>query len=458
MRPRSSCLALLLLIGLCGGPAAAQSTFPPDSVVQALLDDAVADGRSAAVAVALIEPDRTTRFLTAGNPGPGRTLGPQSVFEIGSITKVFTGVLLADMALRREVALDDPVAKYLPEGVTMPSRNGRQITLAQLSMQNSGLPRLPDNMRPRDPLNPYADYSDAQLYEFLGGHVLQRDPGQRYEYSNLGVGLLGHVLALRAGKSYEQLVKERILDPLGMAHTVRTLTPWMRERVVAGHNASGDTVPLWDLVTLAGAGALRSTTEDMVKFALAALHGGDDAVHQAIALAMASRAEAASPLMRIGLGWHRRQTSADTIVWHNGGTGGFRSFLGVVPATGRGVVLMSSTAGGGLDDIAFHLLDPRLPLAPPVRQAVAVPTTVLARYVGVYQLAPQFSIEVTLVDGVLRAQPTAQPAIRLWPESETRFFIREVDAQVTFTVAPDGNVSGLVLHQNGRDMPGTRVR
>lgn len=222
-------------------------------------------------------------------------------------------------------------------------------------------------------------------------------------------------------------------------------------RAIAAHSAPGDTVPYWDLDVLEGAGALRSTTADMLTFAEAALRGSGD-LPDAIRAAMAPRAQAGSPNMMVGLGWHRMTTAADTIVWHNGGTGRFRALLGVVPATGRAVVLLANAGGRGADDIAFHLLDPSLPLAPPGRQAVDVAENVLARYVGSYQLAPQFSIDVTLVDGSLRAQPTGQPRIRLWPESETKFFIREVDAQVTFQMAADGTVTGLVLHQNGRDV------
>ena len=155
-------------------------------------------------------------------------LDGNTVFEMGSISKVFTGALLADMVARGEVKLDDPIAKYLPQTVKVPSRNGRQITLLDLATQSSGLPRLPSNMRPADFSNPYADYSVQQLYEFLSGYSLTRDPGQRYEYSNLGVGLLGHVLALRAGKSYEEILKERILDPLGMNDTRVDATPSMK--------------------------------------------------------------------------------------------------------------------------------------------------------------------------------------------------------------------------------------
>ncbi|CAN5738309.1 serine hydrolase [soil metagenome] len=437
-------------------PIFAQSTFPADSVVQALLDERVRDGRSVGLALALIEPDGSTRFLSAGDAGPARNIDRESVFEIGSITKVFTAVLLAEMVRRGEVSFDDPVAKYLPATVTMPSRDGSQITLGQLSTQTSGLPRLPANMRPGDPLNPYADYSVEQLYEFLSGHTLTRAPGAQFEYSNLGVGLLGHALALRAGMSYEALVKERVLLPLGMRHTAITLSPALQARAVAAHDASGDTVPYWDLPTLAGAGALRSTAADMIRFAEAALRGSGS-LHESLRTTMQPRAPAGANAT-IGLGWIRTVAASDTVVWHNGGTGGFRSFLGVAPSSGRAVVLLTNSGGVGADDIGMHLLNPALPLAPPARQAVEVPAHILERYVGTYELAPQFSIVVTLANDVLRGQPTNQPAIRLWPESATKFFIREVDAQITFEVAADGTVTGLVLHQNSRDMPGRRIR
>ncbi len=135
------------------------------------------------------------------------------------MTKVFTSLLLMDMTRRGEVALADPISKYLPASVKVPERNGRKITLADLSTQSSGLPRLPTNLHPKDETNPYADYSVQQLYDFLSGYQLTRDIGSQYEYSNLGVGLLGHVLSLRAGSSYEALVRSRVSDPLSMWHT-----------------------------------------------------------------------------------------------------------------------------------------------------------------------------------------------------------------------------------------------
>jgi serine-type D-Ala-D-Ala carboxypeptidase/endopeptidase len=457
--PRSSRLrvaALALLFAGSPAAAAAQSAFPPDSTIQALLEQRVSDGRAAGIVLGLIDADGSARILHAGTAGAGRTLGGNTIFEIGSITKVFTGVLLADMARRGLVSLDDPVARHLPSEVMVPARGARQITLEHLSSQTSGLPRLPGNLRPTDPQNPYADYTVAQLYEFLAGYELPRDPGERFEYSNLGVGLLGHALSVHAGTSYEALLRERILEPLGMEDTGITLSPVARTRLAAPHEAGGDTVPPWDLPTLAGAGALRSTMDDMLKFAEAALRGSGP-VPDAIRDAMRPRVAAGAPTLSIGLGWIRLATGGDTIVWHNGGTGGSRSFLGVVPATGTAVVLLTNSGGTGSDDLALHLLNPSLPLAPSPRQAVEVPAAVLATYVGTYELTPQFHIVVSFEDGVLRATPTGQGTVRLWAESATSFFLREVDAQIVFDVAEDGAVRGLVLQQNGRNMPARRI-
>src|SRR5687768_14330253 len=166
-------------------------------------------GRSVGMVVGTIDADGKTVIASYGNAGPDALpLDADSVFEIGSITKVFTAILLADMADRGEVKLDDPVARHLRAGVKVPERNGKAITLIHLSEQTSGLPRMPDNMKPANPLNPYADYTAEQLFEFLGRYQLTRDIGAEFEYSNLGVGLLGQALAMRAGKSYEALVKE----------------------------------------------------------------------------------------------------------------------------------------------------------------------------------------------------------------------------------------------------------
>jgi serine-type D-Ala-D-Ala carboxypeptidase/endopeptidase len=143
----------------------------------------------------------------------GTPVGGDTIFEIGSVTKVFTAILLADMVERGEVKLTDPISMYLPKAVIVPSRAGKQITLGDLSSQVSGLPGRPTNLDPKDPLNPFADYSTEQMYAFLSSYELTRDVGAQYEYSNYAVGLLGHVLTLRAGTDYETLVRKRITGP-----------------------------------------------------------------------------------------------------------------------------------------------------------------------------------------------------------------------------------------------------
>lgn len=470
---RAIALSLCILAGLssaaCSQAVAPRATpaaspFPPDSAVLSLLKQRVAEKRSAGIVVGLVEPDGSTRILAWGDPGPGQPpLDGSSVFEIGSVTKVFTAALLADMARRGEVALDDPVQKHLPAGVTMPVRGGKQITLAMLSEQTSGLPRLPANLRPADPSNPYADYTVQQLYEFLSGYTLPRDPGTIYEYSNLGVGLLGHVLALRAGRSYEELLRERIWEPLGMSSTAITLGPPLRARLALGHDPSGAVAPNWDLPTLAGAGAIRSTAADMLRFLAAQLHPERGPLEEAMGRTHAKRASAGGAEMGIGLGWHLLHRDGDDVVWHNGGTGGYRSFTGFRPTTGTAVVVLTNSGGRGADDIGFHLLNPALPLAPapaPRTQftAITLPAEVLERYVGTYELAPQFRIVVTREGDGLFAQPTGQGKVRLWPRTETEFFLREVDAQITFVRDPAAGTFSLVLHQGGNDVPGRKVQ
>ena len=445
--------------------SATPRAFPADSAVLSIIKQRVDEKRSAGIVVGLLDPDGRTHIVAYGDPGPGQPpLDGNSVFEIGSISKVFTSTVLAELVQEGKVSLDDPVQKYLPATVHMPTRSGKAVTLGTLSEQNSGLPRMPTNFRPRDASNPYADYSVQQMYDFLSGYQLPRDPGAQFEYSNLGVGLLGHALSLATNSSYEDLERERVWKPLGMSHTAITFTPWMKEHLALGHDEQGKVVANWDLPTLAGAGAIRSTTIDMLKFLDANLHPERGSVERAMAFAHEERAPA-GPNAGIGLNWISAHVNGggDTIVWHNGGTGGYRTFIGFISSRKMGVVVMTNSGGAGADDVGMHLLQPIIPLAPkpqPPKQHTAIELSrdVLARYVGEYQLAPSFSLVVTLGDAGLVVQATGQQSFRLWPESETDFFLKEIDAQVTFVRDAQGVVTGLVLHQNGNNSPGKKIK
>jgi CubicO group peptidase (beta-lactamase class C family) len=218
--------------------------------------------------------------LDAGRQPPDE----HSIFEIGSITKVFTTLVLADMVLRGEVALDEAARKHLPSIVQLPTWRGQEITLLQLATHTSSLPRLPNNLEEtiKDQANPYANYQVSDLYAFLAGYKLRCPIGSRGEYSNLGMGLLGHVLGLVAGTSYEEMVRERILRPLELNDTSIALRPDQQGRLAPGHTAEGKATANWDIPTLPGCGALRSTVNDMLAFMAANMNPATSPLAQAV--------------------------------------------------------------------------------------------------------------------------------------------------------------------------------
>ena len=460
---RVTATALAALAVATATPARSQVRFAPDSVVRTILESRIASNRGKGFVVAIVERGQPPRYFTAGSSGVSSlALDRNTVFEIGSITKVFTSTLLSEMIQRGDVKLDDPISKYLPKKVRVPTHKGRDITLADLATQTSGLPRLPTNLRPANVANPYSDYSVENLYDFLGSYTLTRDIGSQYEYSNLGVGLLGHVLSLAGGKSYETLLEERVLRPLGMTDTKVTLAPSMETRMAQGFNAAGDPMSRWDFIALGGAGALRSTASDMAKFLMATLDSAASPLGAVLERTQASRHAADRPANSIGLGWHIVDVFGSRITWHNGGTGGYRAFIGFDDARNRGVVVLSNSLVSP-DDIGFHLLEPRVPLdappAPPVaRVEIQLDESKLQPLVGVYELSPAFLITITREGAELYGQATGQGRVRLHPESPSKFFVRGVDAQISFVVGADGTVSEITLHQNGANIPGKRVQ
>lgn len=452
---RAGWIGLLMAVALLGSQDL-------DELRTLLLNRTDEARKALAIVVGLVDASGQ-RFVAAGTAAPSGTSPPDAdtVFEIGSITKVFTSLVLADMAGRGEVKLDDPVAKFLPPTVRVPSDDGRPITLIDLSNQVSGLPRLPDNFRPADPGNPYADYGPARLYEFLSGHTLSRRIGEKYEYSNLGVGLLGHALALKAGLGYEELIRRRVLEPLGMHDTGVTLTEPMKKRLARATGPSLLPVKNWEFDALAGAGALRSTAGDMLRFLTAAMGLCQTPLRGAFDRMLESRLPTGVTDLDIAMGWHIWKKYGTEIVWHNGGTGGFRSFAGFDPAKKTGVVVLCNTSFG-VDDLGLHALEPSWPVArfrPPVeRKAVTVDERLLQDYVGVYEIGPGFMLTVTRSGGKLLIRATGQPMYEFLAESPTEFFRTTGDIQVRFFRNPSGTVTHLVLHQAILEMEAKKIK
>lgn len=370
-------------------PASAQAPFPPDSTVQALLRQLVDDHGIKGIVVGSLDEMGTRRVIAYGDPGPGALpLDGESVFEIGSMTKVFTGILLADMVRRSEVELADPLADLLPPDVRVPERNGKPITLLDLTTHFSGLPTMPTNLAPANPENPFADYTMSRMYEFISSYELQRDPGAAFEYSNIAMALLGQALSQRAGTpTYEALVSDRILWPLGMSHTAVALTPWMRDHLVRGHDRTGKPVANWDMVATAGMGGLRSTVNDMLTFAAAnlsaaSLSSGDADLrsamrvsHRGLRLVGEGVTYPGIPIAfkegRVGFNWIISRPGQRRITWTVGLTGGYSSFLGLDIAARRAVVVLTNTGLNNVDYVGFHLLDPTVPM-PEARESGGV--------------------------------------------------------------------------------------
>jgi len=406
------------------------------------------------IVVGVIEP-AGRRVVAHGNLARGdtRALDGDTIFEIGSVTKVFTSLVLADMVNRKEVTLDDPASKYLPETVRMPERSGKSITLLDLSAHSSGLPRIPGNLKPKDPLNPYADYSVDDLYQFLSGYTLPRDPGSEVEYSNLGAGLLGHLLANRAGTDYESLVRGRITELLSMPDTGITLTSSMKQRMATGHNAILAPVPNWDLPKLAGAGALQSSANDMLTLLEAFMGYRETPLASAMKAMLEVRRPVGKTMFEIGLGW----SILGDIAWHDGGTGGFCSFAGYDPKTRVGVVALSNTFTlTGVADIGIHLLNPKAPLANPEtpKHHFHIDPQLLDNYTGRYQL-PDRIFEITREGDRLFLQTFAQaivgPKFELFAESEKSFFVRVTASRITFETGPEGQATSLIMHRPSRE-------
>ena len=564
-------LLLLLFISLSLG-GNSQDALPPE--LEQAIRERIAAGYTPSFAIGIVDADGMRYYNYGLTREGGKPVNEHSIYEIGSVSKVFTGILLAEMALEDRVNIDSTAQKYLPDEIRMPTMNGRQITLGELSDHSSALPRMPDNFTPADPMNPYADYTVEHLYAFLNDCDLSRDIGSEYEYSNLGQGLLGHILARVADTDYETLMQLKIATPLGMHETAVELSSRMRKHLAYGH-ARGVEVSNWDIPTLAGAGGIRSSVHDMLRFVAANLGVIESQLYPAMVLSHEVRHDMNGS--GVGLGWQIATTDNGPALAHGGRTGGYTAFIGLLKSTGTGVVVLTN-GDADIDDIGLYLLGHDIELET-VRPHIAllmrktidaegtedllekfeqwkvdhkdeydfsesdinslgyyylsrnnteaakaifkintieypsswnvwdsfaealmiegdtaaaieyyqksiamnpgntngikmlksmgvdadipeveVSRDVLEEYVGEYELAPGFMIEVTLDGDQLKGQATGQPEFDMFPSSETSFYLKVVDAQVEFNRNTDGEVVSLTLFQNGQVIEGTRLK
>ncbi|APV49576.1 hypothetical protein BWI17_07725 [Betaproteobacteria bacterium GR16-43] len=415
-----------------------------------------------AVSLGVVERDgRATAH--AGTLSPDRAVAPddRTIYEIGSITKVFTSLLLADAVVRGEVTLDTPIAKLLPADVRLPDGAGDRITLRMLATHTSGLPRVPAEISGDDFGNPYARYGDADLWASLRKVKLDFDPGTKASYSNLGAGLLGALLARRAGKTFPELMEARITGPLGMKDTSMVVPDSQQLRFAPPFSSTGQAWTHWDFLALAGAGGLRSTMADMIRFAEAVLRPEGSPLKAAIELAFAKQTLAATITPGgQALGW---LLAGDGVTrWHNGMTGGFHAAIFVSRELGVATVLLSNRSNPIGTDVAGGLVRRAAGLPEQVvpnqdRAEVAVAPEQLDRFAGSFRLSPQMALVIERRNQSLFVTPTNQPVDRLFAAAPNVFFSRRVPADLVFELPADGGpATAVILKQGGREMRAPR--
>ncbi len=424
----------------------------PPEVVESI-ERRIEEGLTPSITIAIIDSSGVKYFNFGKTAKNGHEVDENTIYEIGSISKVFTGILLAQQVLEGDLKLEDEINNFLPDDIKVPVKGDTEITFGNLTDHTSGFPRLPDNFNPANPNNPYADYTVDQMYVFISNYQPVRTVGAEYEYSNLAQGLLGHLLAMNNNSTYEELMVQTIANPLEMNDTRIELTQRMKENLALGHS-EGKVVENWDIPTLAGAGAIRSSTSDMAKFISANLGYVNTSLLKAMELSHQIRHDKAGEML-IAMAWHINKGNKGDVICHGGGTGGYRTFIGFVKETGKGVVIFTNSSEGA-DDIGYYLLDSGSKLAEFKSDAVELPKSILEQYVGLYELQPELKINITREGKQLFGQATGQDRFGIYPENDTVFYLTVVEAKISFQLEK-GAVESLTLFQGGQEMPGKKI-
>ena len=439
-------------------PSLAMAALPTNADVEAILNkNFIANNKAKGVAVVLVDANGI-RVVTAGIARGSEAVKPDDLFEIGSVTKTFTGLLLAIADEKGEAKLDDPVEKFLPNNIKLRDTADMPIRMVDLATQRSGLPRLATNMQPKDPKNPYADYTEQDLLDFVKNFRAVSARNEKYEYSNIGFGLLGYALMRAAkAKSFEALLSEQILKPLNRTSTTSD-PPRFVDRLAQPYDSNVRPTPAWDLPTAhAAAGAIRATAGDMGRYIEAMAGLKQTTLASAISLATTMREQGPNRINPIGLAWMRLPFDKREFMNHDGGTFGSSSSLMVDRAAREGVFIVANTSTL-LTDIAIHLMDRRHSIAPrEFPKIVPVATDLLKRYVGNYKLNDTMDIAVRLNADKLTAQATGQGEFEIFAQSETRFFAKVAPISITFGDVVDGKAGSFLLEQGGSMLTARRI-
>jgi len=348
--PRSLALLCVALFSLAlwPGATARAAALPSQQATAHVVAKLAESGRVHGLVVGYVSPAGRVVY-GFGRSGEGRrSKAPdgRTLFELGSITKTFTGLLLAEAIMEGRVRATDPIRLHLPPGVLTKDSPLYWISFLDLATHSSGLPEGPDNLPSTDPRNPMAGYSTGLLLQYLGKATLLSPIGQNFYYSNVGAGLCGYLLSRLAGIDYEALVKTWVCEPLLMRDTTIRLSEEQASRMTHGHDAKGQILPNWDVTGLEGAGALRSTADDLLTYAAANMGQLPTSLLPAMKLAQLPRKHVASiPTLYLGLFWNIMNFGGKEYLLHAGRSGGYFALILLSPEDNAGVVLLCDTEG-----------------------------------------------------------------------------------------------------------------
>ncbi len=452
-------LVIYLFVVLGSGQVFSEDVFKHEQKITSLVEPYLTHNKVNAVSVGVISNGVVWKkhfgvLGEKGTPAPN----DKTLYEIGSISKVFTSLLLADAVVSGRLKLDDPIIIIFKELGERNSELGNNVTFAQLSHHMSGLPVMPTNIKPADSTNPFAGYNREMLSEYLLTAKLARKPGAGYEYSNLGVGLLGDLLSRQAGMSYESLLKQKLMNPLKMSDTGIALSPEQVKRFAPPHNGALLPDKTWDFDSLAGCGAIRSNIDDMLLFANASLNPPEGRLGKTIELAWKQHKPPTGPHHAMGLGWMIARDGSTR--WHNGQTGGYQCMILVNRKLKSATVVLCNTAGSGASALAEQIFQAIVGVnvqPKTFEKEIKVDPKVVKRLEGKYQLVPNVIITVKVKEGRMMAQITGQQFLVLIPKSETEWKYQAVDAILEFELPKTGKSPKVTLHQGGRVMPSPRL-
>lgn len=439
-------ILLTLSFLLCSASATAQDTARMSAVVKARF------AHDHFMGSALVAKNGTVLFAeSAGWANLEWKIAhtPETKFRIGSVTKQFTAACVLLLAERGKLAIDDPLGKFIPSA----PEAWKPVTLRQLLSHTGGIPNFTED--PGYEMNRLRPETPAQTMAHLAARPLDFPPGEKYKYSNTGYVLLGWVIEIASGQSYETFLRENIFQPLGMNDSgydsSTAVIPQRAAGYVPGPKGPAN-APYIDMHVPYAAGAIYSTPADLLRWT-EALFGGK-------VLSAASLEQMTTPVMHhYAFGLEVMTDKGRKVISHNGGIEGFNAQLNYYPESKVTVIVLANINGPTCTELANDLsalaLGETVTLASE-RQVVSLPRTTLESYVGTYEIRPGRGLTVTLEGDQLMGQPMGSPKMPLLAEAEGKFFFKAVDAQVEFVKDPAGHITHALLRQRGHETKATR--